>query len=163
MKIMKNGRLFGLINIIDLLALLLVVLVIAGVGYSLLGSKAQDIVNPDVEMLATMRIRGAMPHLYDELVASDKRIVSGNSFLDAEVVSVEKIPYVVQTSTSEGVIVDATDPTKVDIIIVVKAYVSQGTPSPKIGAQEVRTGRTYTLKTQTFECNANIDSVVFAK
>ena len=64
-------------------------------------------------------------------------------------------------TTADGRIVDALDSTKKDILIVTKSKVAKGTATPKIGNQDVRVGRTFTLKTQTFETIGNIESVVF--
>ena len=69
-------------------------------------------------------------------------------------------PLVAQTA--DGEIVDATDPTKKDIVVVLTAKVAKDTPVPKIGNQEVRTGRTLTFKTNDFETIGNIESVKFS-
>ena len=61
-----------------------------------------------------------------------------------------------QVPTDEGVIVDAKDPTQKTIRFEIKSTVASDTPVPKIGSQEVRTGRTYIVKTQTFECSGTV-------
>ena len=78
-------------------------------------------------------------------------MIAGNEYMNATIVDVWEEDYVMQAITSEGVIVDATDPSKKDIVIKVTSKVPKGTPNPKIGNQEVRAGRTYIIKTQTFE------------
>lgn len=162
MKIInEKGKLFGIINLVDLLTILLILLVVVGVIWKLLGDKIQETASPTVTMTSVMRVRGAMPSLADALDASDKRIVSGNSYTGAEIVDVNIEPYMVQVQKADGGIVTSQDPYKIDIVVTVESTVNKGTLSPKIGSQEVRAGRTFILKTQTFEVSANIESVVF--
>ncbi|NCA93349.1 DUF4330 family protein, partial [bacterium] len=71
--------------------------------------------------------------------------------------------YVVQAVRSDGIIVDAKDPSKKDVVMIIKTTVAKGTPSPKIGSQELRAGKTYILKTQTFECSGTIRYVEIAE
>ena len=60
MKIInEKGKLFGIINLVDLVCLLLVLLVAAGVGWKLLGPKVEEAVAPTTTMTSTFRIRGA--------------------------------------------------------------------------------------------------------
>ena len=162
MKIInEKGKLFGLINLVDLLTILLLVLMVGGGAWKLLGSTIQETAAPTVKMVSVMRVRGAMPSLYDALDDSDKRIVSGNSYTGATITEWHKEPYLVQVPKDDGDIVTSQDPYKIDIVVTVESTVNEGTSSPKIGSQEVRAGRTFILKTQTFEVIANIESVVF--
>ena len=46
---------------------------------------------------------------------------------------------------------------------MIEAPVRKDTPAPKIGTQEVRMGRTFILKTNDFETNANIELVVMGE
>ena len=160
MKIIDSkGRLFGKLNVVDLLLLLLILVVLFVVVFKLFGTTVQQSIAPEVEMTTTFRIRGAMPILLDELEKSDKRLVNGNIYLDAEIIEVRGEPYVSQNWTADGRVVNATDPYKIDIVIVVKSMTNKGAATHKIGNQEVKSGRTFILKTDTFECSANIEIV----
>ena len=53
-------------------------------------------------------------------------------------------------------IVDAKDPTKKNVVFKMKFNTAKDTASPKVGSQEVRAGRTFIVKTQTFECSGTI-------
>ena len=60
MKIInEKGKLFGLINIVDLLVLIAAVAVAAGVGYKLFAPQIKESVQPQVELTAIVRERGA--------------------------------------------------------------------------------------------------------
>ena len=64
MKIInEKGKLFGLINIVDLLVLIAAVAVAAGVGYKLFAPQIKESVQPQVELTAIVRVRGATPFL----------------------------------------------------------------------------------------------------
>ncbi len=167
MKIInEKGKLFGLINVVDLLVLIAAVAIVGGIGWKLFAAPVTEAVSPQVEMTSIMRIRGATPFLVAEVTRNDqtgKKLVSGNDFVDATIESIEIQDYIQQVTTADGRIVNALDPSKKDIIVRIKSKVTKGTPTPKIGTQEVRAGRTFIVKTNDFETTANIDSVDIAK
>lgn len=160
MKIVnEKGKLFGIINIVDLLILLVVIAAVGGIATQVFGSKVQEAVSPQVDCIAEVTVIGTPPRILKEIVREDlagERLVAGNEYLDATVEEVIIEDYVVQAVTADGTIVDATDPSKKDVTFRIKTKVSQGTPSPKIGSQELRTGKTFIVKTQTFECSGTI-------
>ena len=165
MKIInEKGKLFGLINIIDLVIILCVVLVGAAVVYKFAAPAATDVIAPKADMYVTMRVRGAMDYLDAEVakLTPGTRLVAGSDYIaDAEVVSVESLPYLVAATTDEGKIVTAEDSQKTDLIITVRTKQNKNDPILKIGTQEVRIGRGFIFKTQTVEVNAIIETVEF--
>lgn len=167
MKIInEKGKLFGIINIVDLLVLLAVIAVVVGVGYKLFGSKVAEVVSPEVTLTTVVRVRGATPFLVKEVERNDqvgKKIVNGNEFLDAVVTAVDIEAYNQQIPTADGRIVTATDEDKRDIVFTIETKVRKGSASYKIGTQEVRAGRTFIVKTDDFESSGNIDMVDVAE
>ncbi len=159
----EKGKLFGIINVVDLICILIALLLVGGVGWKLLGDKVQETVSPTTKMTTTLRIRGTYSYTLAELERRDLtgyQLIAGNDYIDAYITDVEITPYIIQSVRDDGTIVDAEDPTKRDVIVTVESTVSSTTPILKIGNQEVRAGRTFTLKTRFFETNAIIDSVV---
>ncbi len=164
MKIInEKGKLFGVINVIDLVILVAVILVAAAAVYKFAGPKVGEAIAPKSDMYVSMRIRGAMDYLEAELskMQPGDKLVAGNGFVDAEVVSVSSIPYLSAANTADGKFVTAADPQKYDVIVTVKAEQSKTDPIYKIGTQEVRIGRGFILKTQTVEVNTIIETVEF--
>ena len=164
MKIInEKGKLFGIINLVDLICILLVLLLVGGIGWKLLGSKVEEAVSPTTTATCILRVRGAQSYLQEWLEEHDlvgQQLVAGTSYVDgAYIEDIWTEDYVTQATTDDGVIVDATDPTKKDIIFKVTGKVSANSPILKIGSQEVRTGRTFTVKTRTFEIAAIVQSV----
>ena len=155
----EKGRILGRVNIVDLIALVAVLAVVGAIAVSLLGSRVQDAVSPKVDCYAEVAIVGAPPRIYSEVLRQDlvgERLVSGNEFLSATVEDVWLEDYVEQVPTADGSVVDALIPSKKSIIVLVKTQVPEGTPSPKIGSQELRAGKTYIVKTQLFESSGTI-------
>ena len=160
----EKGRLLKIVNVVDLLVVLAVIVVVGGIVWKLFSPAVSDAVAPQVKMTAVMRIRGATPYLVNEVKANPlegKKLVAGNSYTSAVIVKVEIIPYVQQVTTADGRIVEATDPSKKDILITVEATVPKDTPTPTVANQEVRAGRSFILKTQDFESAPTIESVRF--
>ncbi len=160
MKIVnEKGKLFGIINIVDLMVLLLIVAVVAVVATKLGGSAVTDAISQKVDCYMQVRVIGAHPSLVVETKNQDligQRLVSGNQYLDATIEDCWIEDYRVQVVTDDGRILTSTDPDKKDIIFLIKTQVAPDTPSPKIGSQELRSGRTYIVKSQTFEISGTI-------
>ena len=93
MKIInEKGKLFGVVNIVDLLVLLAVIAVAVGVGYKLFAPQIADATAKQVPMTAIVRVRGATPFLVAEIERNDqvgKQIVSGSSYTTATITDVK--------------------------------------------------------------------------
>ena len=165
MKIInEKGKLFGVINVVDLLVLLAAIAVIAGVGYKLFAPQIASVAARPVPMTVTVRVRGARPVVEEVQRNSQvgKQIVSGSSFTDAVITDMQIEDYVQQVTTADGSIVNALDPSKKDLVFTIETTVPEGTAAPSIGTQEVRAGRTFIVKTNDFETTGNIDMVDIA-
>ena len=160
MKIInEKGKLFGLINVVDLIVLLLVIAVIGVLATKLLGNRVTEAVVQKVDCYAQVRIIGAHPTLVEEVQRQNligQRMVAGSVYIDGTIEDVWLEDYKVQVQTDDGRIVTATDPDKKDIIFAIKFPIAKDTPNPKLGSQEVRAGRTLIVKTQTFETSGTI-------
>lgn len=155
----EKGKLFGIINVVDLLILVAVIAIAGAIGLQLFGQKINDVVSPQVELTAEVVIVGTPPRLVSEIMRQDlvgERLVAGNEYMNATVTDVWLEDYVMQAIRSDGIIVDSTDPSKKDVVVKIRTTIAKDTPSPKIGSQELRAGKTYILKTQTFECSGTI-------
>lgn len=160
----EKGKLFGVINVVDLLIILAVIVVIAAAGYKFLAKPAGETFAPKAEMVVSMRVRGAMPYFTDEIMklTEGERLVAGNSFIDgATVVKIERVPYEMLVTTDDGRILNAVDPEREDVIITVKSPETKSSPNYKIGNQDVKIGRSFIFKTQTVEVAAIIETVIF--
>lgn len=160
MKIInEKGKLFGLINVVDLIILAAVVCLVGAIVWQLAGDKVSDAVSPDAEMTVVMKVSGCHPDLVAEAQRQElkgQHLVSGGVVLDAYISDFWVEDYVTQVESASGEIVSSTDPDKKTLCFEIKSVVPENTATPKIGSQEVRTGMTYILKTQTFSVIAII-------
>lgn len=158
----EKGKLFGIINVVDLFVFLAVLLVIGGVGWRIFGAKIAEVTAPTVKMTMTARVRGASPQQFAEMTKNiPAQLVSGNELVSgAYLIKAESQPYIVQIPTADGRIVDAVDPTRVDVIFTIEAQVTSSI-NTKIGTQEVRAGRTFTVKTKHIEHIGVIETLTF--
>ena len=121
----EKGKLFGIINIVDLIVLLCIIIVAAGVLYKFAAPAASNVIAPKSDMYVTMRVRGAMYYLDAEVtkLTPGTRLIAGSDYIaDAEVVSVESVPYLSAAETDKGEFVTASDPQKSDLIISVPRF-----------------------------------------
>ncbi|NLY70269.1 MAG: DUF4330 domain-containing protein [Clostridiales bacterium] len=163
MKIInEKGKLFGIINVVDLVILIVVIAVLGAIAWQLFGPQINNAVSPQVDLTAEVVIIGTPPRLLEEIERQDlvgEKLVAGNEYMNATITDVWFEDYIVQAIRDDGIIVDALDPSKKDVVIEIKTKVAKDTPSPKIGSQELRAGRTFIVKTQTFECSGTIRRV----
>lgn len=140
MKIIdEKGKLFGLINLVDMLVLLFILLVAGGVIWKIFGGQVQELVADTTELTYTVRIKAVNPRFYDELTSREfpHQLAAGDSLIEnAYIVTATKEPCVSQVSTADGKIVDAIDPTRIDIVCTIEAKINN-TAVIKVGTQEV--------------------------
>lgn len=159
----EKGKLFGIINLVDLLILIAILLVAGAVGYKMLSQPVTQAIAPEKEAEVVVRVRGAMPYLVDEImtIQEGEKLIAGNDYVNGTVKSIVAEPYVITTTTADGPIVQVTDPVKKDVLITVISSGNPDAPIFKIGNQEVRAGRGFTFKTKRIEIETIVQSVKF--
>ncbi len=163
MKIInEKGKLFGIINVVDLLVVVALLAIIGGVGWKVLGPKVTASA-PNATLTYTVRVRAINVRMQDEIRKNldvDPRLIAGNDYVQsAKVTNVIFEPYKQQNPNDQGLFVDATDPTRVDAVFTVEAQVPKNTPIIKVGPQEIRAGTGHFLKTKYIEFAATIETV----
>ena len=148
MKIVdEKGRLFGKINLIDLLVIVLVIAIVAAVGWKLVGSKAAAAVSDNQhELTFTVQFRG-QPRKVAEFAETQigKQLVNNAKLIQAEVTEVSSL----FAPSEESYWLDVT----------VKATATFSGNVWKVGSQEVRVGYEYILKTSEFELTGIISGM----
>ena len=149
MKIIdEKGRLFGKINLIDLLVLVLVVAVVLAVGWKLVGKKAAaHVSNKQHEITFTV--------LFEDQPAEvaacaetqiGKQIVNNAKLVSAEVVGCEAASSIRTLG-------------HMDLSITIQATGTFSGNVWQVGSQEVRVGYEYILKTSEFELTGIISNL----
>lgn len=156
----EKGRLFGKINIVDLLVIIVVVILAVVLGMKFLG-KGETLPGPAqaTKLTYTVRVNGVYPEVYEDIkkwVPGDKLMASGQ-ILPAQVVAVEAQPHqdTATLNTSNGVLILPLDGDLLDLTFTIEADV-MNTVTNEVGTQEVRTGKPHIVKTQHFELTNGI-------
>lgn len=160
MKIIdEKGKLFGKLNIIDLLVVLLAV---AAVAVLLVKHNSGEESEPDgIPMTVTYQtlIKGVDPRYYESVqqyVNSEEgkkdQLMSNNALIDGYVVDCEATPHVEYINTDDGQVkrVQSKEDDRVDLLFTVEAEVSD-ILSSTVGSQQVRVGNSHIVKTAHFE------------
>lgn len=151
----EKGKLFGLVNPIDLLVILLIVLVAGGVVYKTKFSSAGTAAKT---VIATIRVPLVIPNIADKPKVGDK-MVSGTSYTQVEVVDVKIIPAQVVVSRADGGRSLADDPWNKDVYVTVKGKTGIPDAEINLGGQEIRIGKDYYVKSFTYEFKGTIVDV----
>lgn len=160
---MKNGKVFGKINIIDLLVILVVIVAAVAVGLKMTGRFGAAVVETGTNIRYTVKAEAIDPEVYESvkgyIEAAQKaglpgdQLMANGELLPGYITSVtaEPRPDSAAVTTSNGVIsVTTGQGEKVDLTFEVQAYVSNNVKT-NVGTQEVRAGKSHIIKTTHFE------------
>lgn len=170
MKIVKNGRLFGKLNIVDVLILLVVIAAVVFLAVRLVGrSGGETIVADEPSAQANLRytvlcedlplseaeniVAAVTAEDYELKLDDDStmevnaaQIFNSNKFQDAQIVSAEILPQ-------------DEDGQRATVSLVIEAAAKNTTGSYTVGTQEVRIGRDYTVKTVDVEVLGTVSAM----
>ena len=98
MKIVnEKGKLFGIINVVDLVILVAVIVVVGAIIWQVFGNRVSDAVSKQEEVTVVVSIAGSHPDLVEEVLRQDlvgEQIVSGNEYVNAHITDVWLEDYV---------------------------------------------------------------------
>lgn len=155
----EKGKLFGKINVIDLLIIILIIAVIAVVGLKFLG--VDTLPSADVTKLTyTVRVTAQNEKVVDTITqyvdkeaGKKDQLVAGGSLANGYVVDFWTEPTQYSFSAENPLVlldpVTAAEAGLVDLCFEVEVYLTDVVVS-KVGTQEIRTGNTHVVKTVHF-------------
>lgn len=157
----EKGRLFGKLNIIDFLVIILLVAAVALVGIKLMGKGGTSAAG-GTQLTYTVLVKGVEPAAYESTVryiedaeGGDQLMANGET-LSGWVTDVQSAPHtsVAKVATNENgekveIMLDANT---VDLTFTIKANITNTTTN-EVGTQEIRVGKTHIVKTTHFEYN----------
>ncbi len=159
-----NGKIFGKINIVDLFVVVIVLAVVAAVGYRLLSpdvnNEGTSLSTEDEYCYVTLYCNQMVPEMSSSVNIGDKMVANGK-YTDAEIVAVGEKPAAYVGYNSDGVAVLSDHPLWKDLTVVIREKVSPNSVILKVGEQEARVGYQYIFKTQRVESGAKIRRVEF--
>lgn len=144
----KSRRKF---NVVDLIAVILIVAVLAFVGWKLAGRGSGEIGGANtVPIRYTVRCEGVDRSLYENCKAHlPSQLMASGQLYDGKITAVSQEPYQVLTADGQW----TEDPQHVTLLFTVEANVPGGdVMTTEIGKQEVRVGKSdYILKSEYIE------------
>lgn len=167
MKIInEKGRLFGIINPVDLVILLVVLLAAAGIGVKVFGAAEAAVEKDMVMATVTVQCRGAMPEIVAGIQNSNpvgQTLLSNNATTQGTIKSVAYSDYMNIATTDKGEFLYKVDPIRKNLTFTIEAPVDRASNAPSIGAQEIRVGASFSIKTKYIHINGTIESIVFTE
>ena len=144
----EKGRLFGKLNLIDLLVVLLIAAVLAAVVWKLGGKKAAAAVaGTEKKAVYTVEFEDVPADIAEYAKTQvDKTLVNDSKLIDAVITDVRTESYTNELG-------------HVRLYITVEAGASFTGNIYKVGPQEVRVGYEYILKTSEFELTGLISAL----
>jgi len=158
----EKGKLFGLINVIDLAVILMVLAVGAGVVVKLVLPRFDNVVDRTKDVYVTVICRQRPESAAQELAENiGAALVARNDFSNGKIYSVEIVPASAVGTNADGIAVESEHPYLKDIIVVIKGRADPTAAVFTLGAQEMRIGYTIYVKTQRVEITGTIDDIRF--
>ncbi|HHV07768.1 MAG TPA: DUF4330 domain-containing protein [Firmicutes bacterium] len=153
-----KGRLFGLVNIVDLAVVLLVVAVAARIG---LKSRLLRAVNPSTlkPVEVVLLIEDVRPATADAVSEGDTIVNAKSNAVLGELIAKEVVPALKEVETADGRLVEAEAPYRKDVYITVRG---QGQVTENViilGGYEMRVGANAQVKGLKFAVNSTVFSV----
>lgn len=165
---MKNGKLFGKINIIDLLVLVLAVAIVAAMGLKMTGRLGAAV--PEVGTNITYTVRAEridagvcanIQKFIDDAKAAGKpgdQLMSNGACLPAYITDVVAVPAQEKTEVAlsgDYMSFINTGEELMDLTFTIEGYVANNTKT-ELGSQEVRVGKLHIIKTTHFELTGGL-------
>lgn len=142
----EKGRLFGKVNVFDLIILLALLIGIGAVGYKVISNRMKPLA-PTTTYIVTVESL-AMPASYTEALKKDDKIYFDNfGYVNAKIVGVSEEPAMITVQTSDGSLIETISPNLVDVTVDIEVIDSHDTPDIRIGRYAVAVGGKFTVKT----------------
>ncbi|ADQ45766.1 hypothetical protein Calkro_0894 [Caldicellulosiruptor kronotskyensis 2002] len=171
MKIVdQKGKLFGIINIVDLILIVLIV-AIAWVGFAKISSHTKSSENTPQnefveikpgEAIINVKIPLVDPAMAQSLHKKDY-LVTGDTLTKSYIQDIQIKDGIYERTSSDGKIVVATHPYKKDVYLTIYGYVTLQGATIKLDKQTVRVGKTFYVKTRTTELVGVVTGVKIVK
>jgi hypothetical protein len=152
----EKGRLFGLINIIDLAVVMILLLVLAAGIYKFL------YVNPEYQPeLKTVRVElaveGVRQPTVDAIAVGDQvREKNSNGYFGI-IRDIKVSPAVETVATAAGTLVEAEIPGRYDLLLTLESPAEVTEEFVRITGQQIRIGLTPVIRTRTYQ----VETIVF--
>ncbi len=150
---MKDKKLFGKFNIIDLLVVLLILAAGFFAVYRMIPEKQEYQPANIARIEYVVKVSRVDPAVYENAKKwfdqGETRLIAGDSFINGNVVDMYAVPYETTTTAADGSLVLATDPYYLTVYCTMQGPITDGVVM-KVVSQETRVGLLNTVKTRGF-------------
>lgn len=154
----ENGRVFGVVNVVDLLVVLFAAALLVA-GYAVVtgaGPSSAGAADSTVNVTVTVKVAGASPPVVDRLEAgvTDRR----DGVTHARITSVRTEPTPVLVENESGVF-EGEHPWKTDVYVTAVLQVDDTERGYQFDGEPVKVGRNVTLSFPTVEATGRVVDV----
>lgn len=138
------------LNVIDIIAVVVILAAVAFVGYKMLGPGGSDAAQQEmVKVTYKVKKEGVPAEMYENSKKHlPSKLMASGAFVGGEVVAVEEEPYYVLGPDGEWIL----DEAHTTLIFTAVTEVAKGNVMlTKVGEQEVRVGKEHILKSEYVE------------
>jgi len=158
----QKGKLFGIINLFDLVVVLLLVALIGGVGYRYI------IVNPTValnesDIEVTLWVEDVRQVTVDVINVGDLVREYDSNLFFGEIVKKEVTPHYQPAETADGRIVNAEVEGKYDVYITLKSRGLVSDNAISIAGKEIKIGGTIVTNHQLYAVSTKVVKIDYQK
>ncbi|MBS6367313.1 MAG: DUF4330 domain-containing protein [Clostridiales bacterium] len=158
----EKGRVFGKLNLIDLVVVLILIALVVGVAWKLLGGKisnavaANNAVSVQYEVLCTNVDRAVADYCLEN---AEGQLMSNGDLLNGYVTGCTAEPYMESTVNSEGSTVSYQVTDRQNLRFTVECQVVPSNNAYEVGSQEVRVGKSHIVKTSMIEVTGTVTAM----
>lgn len=155
----EKGKLFGILNIIDLLVILLLIVAVALIGWKVLKKDGASNVSRTI-LTYTVEVEGVDQEVYEGIKAYvpgesgiGDQLMANGEMVDAYVTSVTATPHeggITMTDVNGTTMTFPVEEDTLDLTFTIQANVVNAVTN-EVGTQEVRIGKSHIVKTVHFE------------
>ena len=160
----EKGKLFGKLNIIDLLVIVLLLVAVVLVVFKVL-AKDGAVGAQHTVLTYTVEVKGVDPEVYEGIKAyvpgengTGDQLMANGEMADAYVTGVSAVPHeggITMTDVNGTTLTFPTEEDTLDLTFTIQANVVNAVTN-EVGTQEVRIGKTHIVKTVHFELTNGI-------
>ncbi|MBR5471672.1 MAG: DUF4330 domain-containing protein [Oscillibacter sp.] len=145
----QKAKRIGKFNVIDIIAVVLILAVVAFAGYKLMNRGGGDTQVEKVKVTYQVKAEGVPAELYENTKKHlPSKMMASGAYVGGEIVDVEKEPYYVLGNDGQWV----EDPYHVNLIFTAETEVAGGgIMLSKVGEQEIRVGKQHIIKSEFVE------------
>ena len=161
----EKGRVFGKLNLIDLVVGLVLIALVVGVAWKLVGGRISDAVAANnavtvqYEVLCTNVDRTVANYCMEN---ANGQLMSNGDLLDGYVTGCTMEPYMESTINTEGNTVSYQVTDRQNLRFTIECQVVPANNAYEVGSQEVRVGKSHIVKTSMIEVTGTVTAMTVA-